>query len=152
MSKARLAYVNLFARDHVALARFYRTVFGFEEIRALRSPIYRCLDAGGVEMGFNAENAYALLGLDDRVPTDRASVRTYVTIEVDSTAAIDAALAVAVKNGALLVKAAYDTYYNARQAVMEDPEGNVFRINHRMGPRIPAEELVNPPWEAEGST
>jgi len=30
---------------------------------------------------------------------------------------------------------------------MEDPEGNVFRINHRKGPRIPAQELENPPWE-----
>ena len=63
--------------------------------------------------------------------------------------AIDKAVTAALEHGGRLVKAAYDTYYNARQAIMEDPEGNVFRINHRKGPRIPADELENPPWEQD---
>ncbi len=144
---ARLAYVNLFARDHVALARFYQTVFGFTEIKAHRSPIYVCLDAGGMEMGFNAETSYALLGLSDRKPKDRAPLRTFLTIEVGAPEMIDEAVTAALENGGTLVKAAYDTYYNARQAVLEDPDGNVFRINHRKGPRVPADAVGDPPWK-----
>ncbi len=145
---ARLAYVNLFARDHAALARFYQTVFGFAEIASHRSPIYACLEAGGMEMGFNADSSYALLGLSDRKPDGRAPMRTYVTIEVGTPESVDEAVAAAVQNGGRLVKAPYDTYYNARQAVLEDPEGNVFRINHRKGPRLPADEVASPPWKA----
>ena len=70
-------------------------------------------------------------------------------IEVSTPEAIDKAVTAALENGGRLVRAAYDTYYNARQAIMEDPEGNVFRINHRKGPRIPADELENPPWELD---
>jgi predicted lactoylglutathione lyase len=38
----------------------------------------------------------------------------------------------AVSLGAKLVKPPYKTYYNWYQAVLLDPEGNVFRINHMM--------------------
>lgn len=64
MAGAHLAYVNLFARDIEALMRFYADLFGFAERAAFRSPIYRCLDAGGIELGFNAAEAYRLLDLD----------------------------------------------------------------------------------------
>ena len=37
---------------------------------------------------------------------------------------------VAVEHGAALVKPAYRTYYDWYQAVLLDPEQNVFRINH----------------------
>ena len=144
---ARLAYANIFARDPAALALFYQRVFGFAEITANRSPIFVCLDAGGVELGFNGEKAYGLMGLGARKPVSVAALRTFLTIEVSAPDAIDRAVTATLENGGRLVRAAYDTYYNARQAIMEDPEGNVFRINHRKGPRIPAEELENPPWE-----
>ena len=146
---ARLAYANIFARDPSALALFYQRVFGFAEITANRSPIFVCLDAGGVELGFNGEKAYGLMGLGERKPVSVAALRTFLTIEVSTPDAIDKAVTAALEHGGRLVRAAYDTYYNARQAVMEDPEGNVFRINHRKGPRIPADELENPPWEQE---
>ena len=144
---ARLAYANIFARDPSALALFYQRVFGFAEITANRSPIFVCLDAGGIELGFNAEQAYGLMGLADRKPRSVAALRTFLTIEVSAPDAIDRAVTATLENGGRLVRAAYDTYYNARTAIVEDPEGNVFRINHRKGPRIPAEELENPPWE-----
>jgi predicted enzyme related to lactoylglutathione lyase len=146
---ARLAYANIFASDHSALALFYQRVFGFVEIAANRSPIFVCLDAGGIELGFNAEQAYGLMGLGDRKPRSVAALRTFLTIEVSTPDAIDKAVTAALENGGNLVKAAYDTYYNARTAIVEDPEGNVFRINHRKGPRIPADELDNPPWEQD---
>ena len=146
---ARLAYANIFARDPSALALFYQRVFGFAEITANRSPIFVCLDAGGIELGFNAEQAYGLMGLGDRKPRSVAALRTFLSIEVSAPEAIDKAVTAALENGGNLVKAAYDTYYNARQAIVEDPEGNVFRINHRKGPRIPAQELEDPPWEQD---
>lgn len=39
------------------------------------------------------------------------------------------------------------SYYNAWQAVLEDPEANVFRVNHRMGPRTPVDQFAEKPWE-----
>ncbi len=39
---------------------------------------------------------------------------------------------IAVEAGATLIKPPYTTYYNWYQAVLMDPEGNVFRINHMM--------------------
>ena len=145
---ARLAYCNILADDNVALSRFYMSVFGFAEILTHRSPIYRCLDAGGIELGFNARAAYALLSLSDREPAlgaEPAPVRSYFTFEVSSREAVEAAVREAAAHGGRCVKAPYETYYNAWQAVLQDPEGNVFRVNHRMGPRIP---VVMPDEEA----
>jgi predicted enzyme related to lactoylglutathione lyase len=51
-----------------------------------------------------------------------------------------------VELGGAILKSPYDTYYSARQAVLADPEGNVFRVNHRVTPRRPASEIENPPW------
>jgi predicted enzyme related to lactoylglutathione lyase len=145
-TKPRVAYVNLLAHDIAALARFYAELFGFPEIVAHRSPIYRCLDGGAVELGFNADQAYDLLGIGDRRPAGAAPVRAYLTIEVGSPEAVAAAAAAAAAQGGRVIKPPYQTYYNACQAVLEDPEGNVFRVNHRIGPRQPADQLAHPPW------
>ena len=146
-ASARIAYVNIFARDIVALSGFYARLFGFAEIEAHRSPIYRCLDAGGVELGFNAPEAYGLLGIADRKPRPPAPVTTYVTIEIATRAALEAIVVAACAAGGRVITPPYVTYYNAIQAVLEDPEGNVFRVNHRMGPRLPADKVENPPWQ-----
>ena len=146
---ARLAYANILARDVDALCAFYAGVFGFPEIAGHRSPIYRCLDAGGVELGFNAALAYELLNLRERAPKPddaKGPLATYLTFELDSAGAIDATMRKAVERGARVLKEPYDTYYNARQCVLEDPEGNVLRLNHRKGPRTPAHHVERPPW------
>lgn len=136
--QVRLAYVNLFARDIEALSGFYVALFGFAEIVGHRSPIYRCIDAGGIELGFNAGKAYELLELTRRKPgASPAPVTAYFTFEVASVAAVDQLAERAVALGGAVVKPAYTTYYNAHQAVLTDPEHNVFRINHRMGARVP---------------
>lgn len=148
MSGARLAYVNILARDIEALSAFYRETLGFPEIMGHRSPIYRCLDAGGMELGFNAPAAYGLLGLDDRRPGDAIPPAVaYFTFELASREAVAASVATALAQGGKLRKGPYLTYYNAWQAVMEDPEGNIFRLNHRIGPRTPADQ-VDGPWNA----
>ena len=92
---ARLAYANILARDVDALCAFYAGVFGFPEIEGHRSPIYRCLDAGGVELGFNAALAYELLNLRERAPKPgdaKFPLATYLTFELDSVDAIDATM------------------------------------------------------------
>jgi len=89
---ARLAYVNLFARNLDGLMGFYARLFGLREIAAHRSPIYRCLDAHGAELGFNAAEAYALLCLDDRRPAPEAGplpLGSYFTVELDTVEAVD---------------------------------------------------------------
>jgi len=58
---SKLSYVNVFARNIEALSGFYQRVFDFPEVEAIRSPIFRGLDAGSCCIGFNAPDAYDLL-------------------------------------------------------------------------------------------
>ena len=125
-----LSYVNVFARDIVALSRFYSGLFGFKEIEAIRSPIFRGLDTGKSAIGFNARDAYRLLGLEELA--DPRGVKFLLNIDVESEAEVDRLAPLAVTAGARLVKAPYRTYYNWYQAVLLDPEQNVFRINFMM--------------------
>jgi len=128
---AHLSYVNVFAKDVVALSGFYQRVFGFPEIEAIRSPIFRGLDTGKSSLGFNALDAYELLQLSEF--SDTRGIKFLLNIDVDSQADVDRMVPVAIDAGATLVKAPYVTYYNWYQAVLLDPEGNVFRINFMMG-------------------
>ncbi|GHC81686.1 glyoxalase [Pseudorhodoferax aquiterrae] len=127
---AHLSYVNVFARDVVALSGFYQRVFGFAEIEAIRSPIFRGLDTGKSSLGFNALDAYELLQLSDF--SDTRGIKFLLNIDVDSQAEVDRMVPIAVAAGATLVKPPYVTYYDWYQAVLLDPEGNVFRINFMM--------------------
>ncbi|RCW71773.1 VOC family protein [Pseudorhodoferax soli] len=127
---AQLSYVNVFARDVVALSGFYQRVFGFPEIEAIRSPIFRGLDTGKSHLGFNALDAYALLQLSEF--SDTRGIKFLLNIDVDSQPEVDRMVPVAVEAGATLVKPPYVTYYHWYQAVLLDPEGNVFRINFMM--------------------
>jgi len=127
---ATLSYVNVFAKDVVALSGFYQRVFGFTEIEAIRSPIFRGLDTGKSCLGFNAPEAYELLHLTEFA--DTRGVKFLLNIDVDSQADVDRMVPVAVAAGATLIKPPYVTYYNWYQAVLLDPEQNVFRINFMM--------------------
>lgn len=124
---AELSYVNIFARDIEALSRFYIDLFGFEEIPAIRSPIFRGVATGKSCLGFNALDAYGLLKLDDYAETK--GVKFLLNIDVDTAEEVDRLVPIAVAKGATLIKEPYKTYYDWYQAVLLDPEGNVFRIN-----------------------
>ena len=124
---AHLSYVNVFAKDVVALSGFYQRVFGFAEIEAIRSPIFRGLDTGKSSLGFNALDAYELLHLAEF--SDTRGVKFLLNIDVDSREEVDRMVPVAVESGATLIKAPYLTYYHWYQSVLLDPEGNVFCIN-----------------------
>ena len=125
---ASLSYVNIFARNIEALSGFYGSVFGFADIPAIRSPIFVGLSTGQSCIGFNARDAYGLLNLADQA--DTAGVKFLLNIDVGSEAEVDRLIPIAIERGAVLVKPAYRTYYNCYQAVLLDPEQNVFRINH----------------------
>ena len=127
---AHLSYVNVFAKDVVALSGFYQKVFGFTEIEAIRSPIFRGLETGKSALGFNALEAYGLLQLSEF--SDTRGVKFLLNIDVDSKDDVDRMVPVALASGATLVKPPYVTYYHWYQSVLLDPEGNVFRINFMM--------------------
>jgi len=127
---AHLSYVNVFAKDVVTLSGFYQKVFGFTEIEAIRSPIFRGLETGKSALGFNALDAYDLLQLSGF--SDTKGVKFLLNIDVDSKDDVDRMVPVALASGATLVKPPYVTYYNWYQSVLLDPEGNVFRINFMM--------------------
>ena len=124
---AELSYVNIFARDIEALSAFYIDLFGFSEIPEIRSPIFRGVATGKSSIGFNAQEAYGLLKLDDYA--DTAGVKFLLNIDVDQMEDVDRLVPAALAKGATLIKPPYKTYYNWYQAVLLDPEGNVFRIN-----------------------
>lgn len=122
-----LSYVNIFSKDIEALSGFYSDLFGFEEIPEIRSPIFVGLKTGQSCLGFNALEAYDLLNLSDYAqPT---GVKFLLNIDVDEAGDVDRLTPVAIARGATLIKEPYKTYYNWYQAVLLDPEGNVFRIN-----------------------
>ncbi len=127
---SKLSYVNVFARDIEALSGFYQRVFDFPEVESIRSPIFVGLDAGTCCIGFNAPDAYELLHLAEH--SDTSGCKFLLNIDVDSPAEVDRMVPIAVEAGATLIKPPYTTYYNWYQAVLMDPEGNVFRINHMM--------------------
>ena len=122
--------INLFCRDPERLMGFYAALLGLPENAAVQSPIYRALRFGEVELGFNHTDAYALLGIADRRPA-APTTTAYATFVLCSEAEVEAsAERVAVLGGAV-IKGPYRTYYGAWQVVAADPEGNVFRLNHR---------------------
>jgi len=63
---------------------------------------------------------------------DTRGCKFLLNIDVDSPADVDRMVPIACEAGASLIKSPYTTYYNWYQAVLLDPEGNVFRINHML--------------------
>jgi uncharacterized glyoxalase superfamily protein PhnB len=125
-----LSFTSFFAQDMVALSGFYRELFGLPEVQELTSPHFRGLQVGATVLGFSAaQSAYDLLELPRPSSAD-PGVRTFITFELDGPGEVDAAFAAAAAAGGTVVQAPHQTYYGAWQAVLLDPEGNAFRINH----------------------
>ena len=87
-------WFNLLCRDVEAQMTFYARLLDWPEAVHSRSPIYRALEHEGVQFGFNAAPAYALLGLADRAPDAATTppVTAYATFMLDSPEAVDAAV------------------------------------------------------------
>ena len=63
-------------------------------------------------------------------PAGKPPADTMLTFDTPNPDDVEALVGVACQHGAKLVKPPYRTYYNTLQAVLLDPEGNIFRINH----------------------
>ena len=124
-------WFNLFCQDIDGQQQFYQALLQLPEAVGTRSPIYRAVETESFQLGFNAPAAYALLGLDDRTPPDgkQSAVTGYATFMLDSPDAVTAASQYAIALGGRVVKAPYATYYGQWQAVLADPEDNVFRLS-----------------------
>lgn len=122
-----VALVSIMCRDHLRLSDFYQQAFGWAEIDGVGSPIFRALDTGPVAIGFHADEAYDLLGLAEW--RKGHGTATHVTLDLGTPADVDAAVERLVGIGATVVKGPFTTYYDARQVVLTDPEGNVLRIS-----------------------
>jgi catechol 2,3-dioxygenase-like lactoylglutathione lyase family enzyme len=138
--------VNFLCRDIERQLAFYMGVLGLPEIVASRSPLFRALGNESVELGLNGPEAAGLLGLGGRTATPGcvAPITTYPTFMVDTPAQVDDACARAAALGGHIVKGPYPTYYGHWQAVLEDPEGIVFRMG---AAALPAGvEAAAAPW------
>ena len=107
-------------------------MFGLPEAEAAHSPIYRALETKDFQLGFNdGRAAYGLLGLDGRQAPDTTGPRptvAYATFMLASPMAVDEAVQAVQAHGGQVVKGPFATYYGQWQAVLADPEDNVFRI------------------------
>jgi predicted enzyme related to lactoylglutathione lyase len=123
-------FFNILCRDESAQYAFYSSVLGLPEDTHARSPIYRALATPDFQFGFHAAAAYQLLGLTDRRPAagEATPVVSYATLMLDSPSAVEAAAQAAIRAGGRIVKAPFATYYGQWQAVLADPEDNVFRV------------------------
>jgi predicted lactoylglutathione lyase len=122
-----LFYVNVFAKDMVALADYYQRLFDLEEITASRSDYFIGFESGRCCIGFSSQAAYELLSLTQ---AESQTDTVLTTFGASSREAVDAQSKVAVELGGTLVKAPFETYYGWYQSILRDPEGNPFRINH----------------------
>ena len=127
MKKYPLFYVNVFARDMLALAEYYQKLFNLEEIKESRSEYFRGYESGGCCIGISSQDAYELLSL---TKADRQTDTVLMTFAAVSQEDVDTRSNYAVELGGTLVKQPFETYYGWYQAVLRDPEGNPFRINY----------------------
>jgi len=128
MSTVSISLASVITDDIVGLSGFYADTFGFPEVEELRSDIFRGLDVDGVTLGFSAPIVYVMLHIE--AWAQATGTKQYLTFEVADDEAVASTTATALANGATLLHEPYETYYNAYQAVLADPERNVFRINH----------------------
>jgi catechol 2,3-dioxygenase-like lactoylglutathione lyase family enzyme len=126
--KISISLASIVSDDIVGLSGFYATVFDLPEVVELRSDIFRGLDVSGVTLGFSTPVVYELLKMEPW--RDAKGTKQYLTFEAVDDADVDRLTAAAVAQGATLLHDPYETYYGAWQAVLADPDGNVFRINH----------------------
>lgn len=123
-----LSFASILARDFLGLSAYYEGVFDLDEVADLTSPHFRGLWLGSTVLGFSARSAYQLLDLPEPADEEPA-VRTFLTFEVGESD-VETYADRGVEAGGTLVQAPHDTYYGAWQAVLLDPEGNAFRVNH----------------------
>jgi uncharacterized glyoxalase superfamily protein PhnB len=130
MGRVKLTYINFLARDVAALATFYVAGLGLEEVLASRDERYREVSAGGCMIGIATESVRPYINLPEE---PAIGTRSLLSFDVGTVAAVAPAIEQAVAAGAELVRPAIDTPYGQHQAVLRDPEGNIFRLGAAIG-------------------
>ncbi|NLE82022.1 MAG: glyoxalase [Rhodococcus sp.] len=125
--QVHLSFVTQVCKDMEKIATFYADLFGLEHVTELEGEHFRALRLGDTVLGFNTIVAYDLLNLP--ASDLDASPATFWTFEAETEDAVDVFAGKAVDAGATYLKEPFRTYYGAWQAVLLDPEANVFRIN-----------------------
>jgi predicted enzyme related to lactoylglutathione lyase len=120
-----LHMINIFSKDIDRLAEFYCALFDLAEMSESRTPIFRGYHTGGCLLAFNDRKAFEILGVADGLETE--GVRTLLTFELKDRAAVDRVVEQGIASGATLLKPAFESSYGWYQAVLRDPQGNVFR-------------------------
>jgi predicted lactoylglutathione lyase len=127
-----ISSVNVLAQDVDRLTKFYAELLSLNENLAQRTPIFRSLHGGTVQLGINAQKAYELLNISERRPVDDRNVRILMTFEASKREAVDDMAQRIESLGGGIVKLPHQTYYDMWQVVLQDPEGNIFRVNFRL--------------------
>ena len=123
-----ISLASFISDDFIALFDFYSSTFDLAEVEALRSDIFRGARVGDMTLGFSAPVVYEMLNIEDwSQPTGTTQ---YLTFEGESDEEVALLTERAIANGARLLHDPYETYYDAYQSVLADPDGNVIRINH----------------------
>lgn len=125
-----LAYVTFLARDVAVLAQFYVDALGLEEVLESRDHRYREVRGGGCMIGFATEGVRAFVNLPEIEPV---GTRSILTFDVGTVPRVAAMAERAIAHGAALVREGQDTFFGQHQAVLSDPEGNVFRLGAPVG-------------------
>jgi uncharacterized glyoxalase superfamily protein PhnB len=125
-----LAYVTFLARDVAALAQFYVDALGLEEVLESRDHRYREVRGGGCMIGFATETVRPFVNLPE---IEAVGTRSILTFDVGSVAQVAGLAERAVGHGATLLREGQDTFFGQHQAVLSDPEGNVFRLSAAVG-------------------
>ena len=123
-----ISLASFISDDFVALFDFYSATFELPEVEELHSDIFRGADVNGLTLGFSASIVYEMLNIQEWA--NPSGTTQYLTFEASSDDEVGVLTERAVSHGARLLHDPYETYYNAFQAVLADPDGNVFRINH----------------------
>ena len=126
MAGVKLSYTTFLARDVAALATFYVEGLGLEEVLASRDERYREVKAGGCMIGFATQAVRPFINLPEE---PAAGTRSLLTFDVGEVAEVAPAIERAVAAGGMLVREAMDTHFGQYQAVLRDPEGNIFRLS-----------------------
>lgn len=125
-----LPYVTFLARDVATLAQFYVDALGLAEVLESRDHRYREVRGDGCMIGFATEAVRPFVNLPEIEPV---GTRSILTFDVGAVAAVASTADHAVSCGATLVREGQDTFFGQHQAVLSDPEGNVFRLSAPVG-------------------
>jgi uncharacterized glyoxalase superfamily protein PhnB len=130
MVSLSLAYVTFLARDVDMLAQFYVDALGLDEVLASRDQRYREVHGGGCMIGFATQTVRPAINLPE---IDPVGTRCVLTFDVGSVAAVAPMAERAAAHGATLLRDGQDTFFGQHQAVLSDPEGNIFRLSAATG-------------------